>query len=130
LVNTGALVICAGGGGIPVVISPVGEIRGVEAVIDKDLAAALLAIALGADALLLLTDVNAVYTHWGKPDATPIRTVTVKEIQTYAFASGSMQPKVEAAYRFVEATGNIAGIGRLDDAMAILTEQAGTLIHL
>lgn len=130
LVDAGALVICAGGGGIPVVVSSIGEIRGIEAVIDKDLAAALLAIALHADALLLLTDVDAVYAHWGEPDATPIRTVTVNEIQTYAFASGSMQPKVEAACRFVAATGKPAGIGQLDDAMAILAGQAGTLIHL
>lgn len=129
LVEAGALVICAGGGGIPVVVSSIGEIRGIEAVIDKDLAAALLAIALHADSLLLLTDVDAVYAHWGKPDATPIRTVTVKEIQTYAFASGSMQPKVEAACRFVAATGKPAGIGQLDDAMAILAGQAGTLIQ-
>lgn len=130
LVQVGALVICAGGGGIPVVVDPSGVIRGVEAVIDKDLAAALLAIALKADALLLLTDVDAVYTNWGSATATPLREATPPQLRQQTFAPGSMAPKVEAACRFVEATHHLAGIGRLDEAAALLAGNAGTLIHL
>ncbi len=129
LVDTGALVICAGGGGIPVVVTPSGGIRGVEAVIDKDLAAALLAIALNADALLLLTDVDAVYTDWTSPAAKPLRAVTPQQLRSGIFAPGSMGPKVESACRFVEATDKVAGIGRLEDAAAILAGKAGTIVH-
>ncbi len=129
LVDAGVLVICAGGGGIPVIISPIGEIRGAAAVIDKDLAAALLAIALKADALLLLTDVDAVYTDWNSPVARPLHDTTTQRLRNYTFASGSMGPKVEAACRFVEATGNLAGIGRLEDAAAILDNKAGTIVR-
>ncbi len=128
LVKVGALVVCAGGGGIPVVVTPPGSIRGVEAVIDKDLATALLAIELQADALLLLTDVDAVYTKWNTPEAQPIHRITSRQLRNDSFAPGSMQPKVEAACRFVEATGNMAGIGKLEDAAAILKEQRGTVI--
>ena len=130
LVEAGALVVCAGGGGIPVVVTPAGGIRGVEAVIDKDLAAALLAAELKADTLLLLTDVDAVYTDWGSPSARPLREVTPQQLRQYSFAAGSMEPKVEAACRFVEATGGHAGIGKLEDAAAILARQAGTIVHL
>jgi carbamate kinase len=129
LVEAQAIVVCAGGGGIPVIISPLGEIRGVEAVIDKDLAASLLAQLLTADGLLLLTDVDAVYQDWGSSSATPLRKITPTQIRTYQFASGSMQPKVEAACRFVEHTGGFAGIGKLEDAQAILEGKVGTLIH-
>jgi carbamate kinase len=129
LVQAGALVICAGGGGIPVVVTSMGGIRGVEAVIDKDLAAALLAIALNADALLLLTDVDAIYTDWNSPAAKPLREVTSQQLRRDTFAPGSMGPKVEAACRFVEATNQVAGIGRLDDAAAILIGKAGTIVH-
>lgn len=129
LVKAGALVICAGGGGIPVVVTPGAGIRGVEAVIDKDLAAALLAISLHADALLLLTDVDAVYTNWNSPDAKPLREATPQQLRSYTFAPGSMAPKVEAACRFVEVTNKVAGIGRLEDGLAILSGQAGTIVH-
>jgi carbamate kinase len=129
LVEAGALVICAGGGGIPVVITPSGGIRGIEAVIDKDLAAALLAIALNADALLLLTDVDAVYTEWHSPAAQPLPDATPQQLRQYRFTPGSMGPKVEAACRFVEATQSLAGIGRLEDAASILVGQAGTRVH-
>lgn len=128
LVDAEAIVVCAGGGGIPVIISPLGEIRGVEAVIDKDLAASLLAQLLKAEGLLLLTDVDAVYQDWGKPSATPLRKITPSQIRSYQFASGSMQPKVEAACRFVELTGGYAGIGKLEDACGILNGEVGTLI--
>jgi carbamate kinase len=130
LVEAGALVICAGGGGIPVVVTPSGGIHGVEAVIDKDLAAALLATALNADALLLLTDVNAVYTAWGTAAAQPLGAATPSQLRSQAFAAGSMGPKVEAACRFVEATGKVAAIGQLQDGLAILSGDAGTRIQL
>ncbi len=129
LVKVGALVVCAGGGGIPVVVTPAGSIRGVEAVIDKDLATALLATELQADALLLLTDVDAVYTDWNTPEAKPIHMTTPQKLRNYSFAPGSMQPKVEAACRFVEATKGMAGIGKLEDAAAILLGNSGTIIR-
>lgn len=129
LVQAGVVVICAGGGGIPVVVTSIDGIQGVEAVIDKDLAAALLAIALNADALLLLTDVDAVYTDWNSPAAKPLRETTPQQLRRSTFAPGSMAPKVEAACRFVEATHQIAGIGRLADGLAILAGQAGTLVR-
>ena len=129
LVKVGALVVCAGGGGIPVVVTPSGSIRGVEAVIDKDLATALLATELQGDALLLLTDVDAVYHNWDTPEARPIHGISPKQLRNYSFASGSMQPKVEAACRFVESTRGMAGIGKLEDAAAILSAKSGTIIN-
>ena len=129
LVKVGALVVCAGGGGIPVVVTPSGSICGVEAVIDKDLATALLATELRADALLLLTDVDAVYYNWDTPAAQPIDTITPSQLRNYSFAPGSMQPKVEAACRFVESTRGMAGIGKLEDAAEILSAQSGTIIR-
>lgn len=129
LVAAGALVVCAGGGGIPVAISASGAVRGVEAVIDKDIAAALLAHQLGADALLLLTDVDAVYLRWGTDKQYAIRETTPEELRRHAFAPGSMKPKVEAVCRFVEAGGGFAGIGQLEDAAAILLGQHGTIVR-
>lgn len=130
LVKVGALVICAGGGGIPVIVTPTGCIRGVEAVIDKDLATALLATELQADALLLLTDIDAVYIHWQTPDAQPLSLTTPEQLGNYHFASGSMAPKVEAACRFAKATGGIAGIGKLEDAYDILAGDRGTIVRV
>jgi carbamate kinase len=121
------LVVCAGGGGIPVVVEA-GRVHGVEAVIDKDLAAALLARRLAAGFLLLLTDVPAVELDWGTPRARPLRMATPAELRACRFAAGSMGPKVEAACRFVEATGGRAAIGALADAAAILRGQAGTTV--
>jgi carbamate kinase len=129
LVESGALVVCTGGGGIPVVRDEHGRLRGVEAVIDKDLAGELLARSLGADFLLMLTDVEAVVSGWGTPEARPIRSASVAELRALEFASGSMGPKVDAACRFVERTGGTAAIGALDDAAAILAGEAGTTIH-
>jgi carbamate kinase len=129
LMEAGALVICAGGGGIPVAIDEAGAVRGVEAVIDKDLSAALLASALGADSLLMLTDVPAVHRDWGTPGARPIQETTPGELRRMAFAAGSMGPKVEGACRFVEATGGIALIGALEDAGAMLRHEAGTTVR-
>jgi carbamate kinase len=129
LVEAGVLVICAGGGGIPVVVDHASTIRGVEAVIDKDLSAALLATTLRADALLMLTDVPAVWSGWGTPTARPIRQSSPGELRRMSFAAGSMGPKVEAACRFVEATGGMAAIGALEDAVALLDDGAGTRIR-
>jgi carbamate kinase len=128
LVDSGAMIVCAGGGGIPVVADASGALRGVEAVVDKDLTAALLAEAVDADALLLLTDVDAVIDGFGTPGAHPIRRATAAELRARSFPAGSMGPKVEAACRFVEATGKVAAIGRLDAAEALLSGEAGTTI--
>lgn len=128
LVDAGAIVVCAGGGGIPVTMNGSGALRGVEAVIDKDLASALLARCLDADLLLLLTDVEAVIRHWGTPRAEPIARTTPSELRELRFATGSMGPKVEAACRFVEATGAAAAIGALEDAARIVAGEAGTII--
>ena len=122
-------VVCAGGGGIPVVLADTGAVEGVEAVIDKDLASALLATQIGADRLLLLTDVDAVYDDWDTPHARRISRATVAEMRARTFAPGSMAPKVEAACRFA-AAGGIAAIGALNDAGAILEGAAGTTIVL
>ena len=125
LVESGVLVVCVGGGGIPVVKAD-GRLHGVEAVIDKDLAAALLAAELGADALLLLTDVPAVEADWGTPRAHALREASVAELRGMGLASGSMGPKAEAACRFAERTGGFAGIGALGDAAGILRGERGT----
>ncbi|MFW7355022.1 MAG: carbamate kinase [Brucella sp.] len=130
LVESGVVVICAGGGGIPVIRNEQEEIEGVEAVIDKDRAAGLLAEELNADAFLMLTDVDAVYSGWGTPDQLPISRATPIELSTQKFASGSMGPKVEAACAFASHPGRIAGIGRLEDAAALLLGRAGTVIKI
>lgn len=129
LVNAGAVVVCAGGGGIPVIVTPAGEVRGVEAAIDKDLAAALLAREVGAVALLLLTDVDAAYVAWGTNFKQPIRETMPELLRKMSFAPGSMKPKVEAACRFVEGGGGFAGIGLLEDAAAILEGSRGTVVR-
>jgi carbamate kinase len=128
LVEAGVLVICAGGGGIPVVVTPGGGLRGVEAVIDKDLTTALLAEALGADHLLLLTDVESVYADW-PGTAEPIRRADPAALRAHRFAPGSMGPKVEAACRFAERSGGVATIGALCDAERLLGGAAGTRIE-
>jgi len=128
LVGSGVLVVCAGGGGIPVVAGPAGELRGVEAVVDKDLAAALLAELLGADCLLLLTDVRAVVRGFGSERAEPIGEATPEELRAERLDPGSMGPKVEAACRFVERTGGSAAIGALEDAAALAAGRAGTRV--
>ncbi len=126
LVNNGVIVICAGGGGIPTIYRPGRILEGVEAVIDKDRAGALLAQELGADAYLMLTDVKAVYTNWGKSDAKAIRRASPEAMKALHFAAGSMGPKVEAACDFVRKTEGIAGIGSLDEALPMLQGKAGT----
>lgn len=128
LLDAGATVVCAGGGGVPVDAAPNGRLRGVDAVIDKDLSAALLAWQIGADALLLLTDVDAVYSGWGTAEASPIRNATPTQLRRQTFAAGSMAPKVEAACRFAD-SGGVAAIGRLEDASALLAGVAGTQVR-
>jgi carbamate kinase len=128
LVTHGVIPICAGGGGVPVVRTSRGGMIGVEAVIDKDRASALLARELDADFLLLLTDVDAVYDRWGTPQKAPIRRTTPALLKDRQFAAGSMQPKVEAACAYVVNTRRPAGIGRLADALSILRGDSGTLI--
>jgi carbamate kinase len=128
LLDHGIIPVCAGGGGIPVIRDERSELRGVEAVVDKDLAAALLAESVDADALLLLTDVPAVQEGFGTPEARPIRAATPAGMRARSFPAGSMGPKIEAACRFAEATGRPAAIGQLTDAPRLLTGTAGTLI--
>jgi carbamate kinase len=135
LLEAGVIVICAGGGGIPTVYgdepAPAGRrLQGVEAVIDKDLASALLAIDIGADALLIVTDVDAVYAGWGTPEQRAIRTATPDELGASEFAAGSMGPKVRAACWFAERTGGFAAIGSIHDTQALLRGAAGTRIAL
>ncbi len=128
LVERQVTVICAGGGGIPVARRGDGQMIGVEAVIDKDSASAVLARELGADVFVMLTDVDAVYRDWGEADARAIRQISATAARGYSFAAGSMAPKVEAACEFAEQTGGFAGIGRLQDAAAILRGEAGSVI--
>jgi carbamate kinase len=128
LLGHGVVVVCAGGGGVPVVVDSGGARHGVEAVVDKDRTSALLARHLGADLLVLLTDVPAVEVDWGTPDARPLGTVTPTELADHHFAAGSMGPKVEAALSFVRSTRRPACIGALADAGAIVEGTAGTRI--
>lgn len=128
LVDAGIVVVCGGGGGVPVAHDGTGRLRGVEAVIDKDLASTVLAVALGADRLVLLTDVEGVVDGWGGPAAALIERATVAEMRRRSFAAGSMGPKVEAACRFVERTGRTASIGALEQAAAVVAGTAGTTV--
>jgi carbamate kinase len=127
LVRSGVLVVCSGGGGIAVVAGPCG-LEGVEGVIDKDAAAALLAGDLDADALLLLTDVDGVYDGWGTPDQRRVDKASPPWLRARAFAAGSMGPKVAAACAFVDNGGAVAAIGRLADAVEVLAGTAGTRV--
>lgn len=128
LLEQDVVVICAGGGGIPVVARPDGSMIGVEAVIDKDHASGLLARELGADAYLMLTDVEGVFTDFGTPKQTLMSRATPQDLRQQSFPSGSMGPKVEAACDFVEATGGFAAIGRLTDTMGLIEGTCGTVI--
>jgi carbamate kinase len=128
LVDFGTLLVCAGGGGIPVYRNEDGQTRGAEAVIDKDLTAELLARTVDADILAMLTDVDGLFTAWGTPDQRLLHTVTLAELQGMELEAGSMGPKVRAASRFVESTGRTAAIGALADAAEVLAGRAGTRI--
>ena len=133
LLGAGYVVVTAGGGGIPVVRGSDGGMHGVEAVIDKDLTAALLARAVHADALVIATDVAHAVAGWGTPDAHDIGRVTLAEMEAYAaaghFASGSMGPKVEAALRFVRSGGSRSIITALDQLAPAIDGHVGTVIE-
>jgi carbamate kinase len=135
LLESGCVVICAGGGGIPTTYLdepvPAGRrLVGVEAVIDKDLASALLAVDLEADVLAIVTDVDAVYSGWGTPEQRPIHTTTPAALADSEFAAGSMGPKVRAAREFVQRTGRMAAIGSIADTAALVRGEAGTIVTL
>ncbi len=127
LLDQNVIVICTGGGGIPVLRGKDGSLTGVEAVIDKDSASALLAQELGADALLLLTDVDAVYRDFGSDKATKLSWLSPQDALQFDAPAGSMAPKLEAAAAFA-ASGGLAGIGRLQDSVEIMNGDAGTQI--
>ena len=126
LLENGATVICAGGGGIPTVYKPDGTLEGVEVVVDKDRASALLAFELDAGLLILATDTDGVYLDWGTEDARRIERVTPEQIEQYEFEEGSMRPKVEAACGFVRRSGGRAVIGSLTDMQGMVAGTAGT----
>ncbi len=130
LLAQGTIVICAGGGGIPTARAADGSraLSGVEAVIDKDLASELLAREVDADVLVLATDVDAVYSRWGTPQQHRLHQLTPERIRHLKLAAGSMGPKVEAAARFVEATGRRAAIGALHDIERLVEGGAGTTV--
>jgi carbamate kinase len=132
LLQHGAVVVCAGGGGMPSVhptLSP-GVLAGQESVIDKDLAGEMLAEAVGADLFLMATDIDGVYLHWGTAEQRRLGHVTPGELAGYRFASGSMGAKVEAAVRFAAKTGNRAAIGALADIPGIVAGRAGTNVTM
>jgi carbamate kinase len=133
MVEAGIIVIASGGGGIPVVKDEDGQLSGVEAVIDKDLSGERLAEVVDADVFLILTDVENVKLHYGKPEEEPITSMTLKDARAYAeeghFLAGSMGPKVLACLRFLEWGGERAIITSLDQAQTALKGAAGTHIH-
>lgn len=132
LFDSGVIVIAAGGGGIPVVSLSDGSTKGVEAVIDKDLSAAVLAADIKADMLLILTDVENVFVDYGRPSARPLTRVTKSEIEGYLkkgqFAAGSMGPKVEAAISFLDSGGKVAVITSLERAPEAVEFREGTIV--
>jgi carbamate kinase len=130
LLEHGTIVICAGGGGIPTMFEPGRErhLVGVEAVIDKDLASSLLARELGADVLVMATDVDGVYIGWGTPAQVRVDQATPEKLAGHAFPAGSMGPKVEAAVEFVQMTGKRAAIGSLEDIDGLVAGSTGTQV--
>lgn len=128
LLEKGAVVIAAGGGGIPTVYDANRKLMGIEAVIDKDLCSELLARLLNADVFIMATDADAVYIDWGKPTAKALRRASPEAIGEFSFPAGSMGPKVAAAARFAQLTGKRAAIGALEQLDAILLGRSGTTI--
>jgi carbamate kinase len=127
LLAAGQVVVCAGGGGIP--LRPDGEPLDVpDAVVDKDLTSALLAVELDADRFVVLTDVDGVHLDWGSPASRAVPHATVSELRSRRFEPGTMGPKVEAACRFVDATGRPAHVGALQDAAEVLAGRSGTTV--
>ena len=130
LLEKGAVVICAGGGGIPTVYDQERKLHGIEAVIDKDLCSALLAEQLEADLLVIATDVDGAYLDWGTAQQRRIAEARPDQLERLGFAAGSMGPKIQAACEFARNTGRTAVIGSLGDIEAIVQGQAGTRISL
>ncbi|EHM52084.1 carbamate kinase [Cardiobacterium valvarum] len=128
LIENNYIVVCGGGGGIPTWVDDAGKQHGAEAVIDKDLASALLATLIDADLFVIATDVNGAYIDWGKPEQKRIALATPDAALAFGFASGSMGPKIEAAANFAKATGKDAVIGALADIEQIVAGKAGTRI--
>ena len=132
LLNNGVTVITAGGGGVPVVMTDDKGLNGIEAVIDKDFSAAVVAEMIHADRLVILTAVNEVTINFGTPDETPLHSITTDQIEQYVtegqFAPGSMLPKVQAAVAFTRKTGKPASIGSLDNVVHVLSGMSGTTI--
>ena len=128
LLDAGSVVICGGGGGAAVTENAAGQLSGVDAVVDKDYVASLLGTVLGAQHLLVLTDVSAVMQHYGTPEARPLTVLHPDDLRGMGFPAGSMGPKIEACRRFVTATGHPATVGALADAQALLAGTAGTTI--
>ena len=132
LVDRGYVVVACGGGGVPVIRNEKGDIEGVEAVIDKDLASSLLARNLGADAFIISTAVDAVYLNFGKQDQRRISQATLPEIKRYLeeghFKPGSMKPKIEAIIQFLEGGGQKAMISTPEDLLNVVKGTAGTTI--
>jgi len=128
LLDKGTVVICAGGGGIPVMRDESNSLVGIEAVIDKDFATELLARKVKADLFIMATDAEAVFLDWGTPKQRGIHRASPEALEKLTFPAGSMGPKVEAACRFARKTGGIAAIGALSDLAGIVAGQRGTLI--
>lgn len=129
LLAQGILPICGGGGGIPVVRHENNRLEGIEAVIDKDNTASLIAEKLNADVLMILTDVNAVSENFGQPNERKIKQISPKALSKMSFPKGSMGPKISASCRFVTRTNKRAIIGNLAEAMNIVGGEAGTTIR-
>lgn len=129
LLDQGTIVVCAGGGGIPTMFDEHGDLHGVEAVVDKDATSAMLAEQLAADLLVIATDVDGVHLDWGTPRSRRIDRATPDELEALGLAEGSMGPKVDAAARFVRATGKRAVIGSLDELAAMVEGHAGTVVE-
>ena len=128
LLEKGCVVICTGGGGIPTMYGPDGKLRGVEAVVDKDRASALMARELSCDMFIMATDADAVYLDWKKPTQRAVRRAGLRALDPKTFPAGSMGPKVESAIEFAERTGKTAAIGALEDIERIVHREAGTIV--
>ena len=126
ILGHGGVVVCSGGGGVPTARRPNGDYAGVEAVVDKDLASAVLARDLHADTLIIATDVDGVYLDWGTPDSRRVHRAHPDDLKLRDFAAGSMGPKVAAAVQFAQETGGRAVIGSLDDLDGLVAGTSGT----
>jgi carbamate kinase len=128
LMHAGTIVICGGGGGIPVVRGEGGKLKGIEAVIDKDNTASLIAEKLNADMLLTLTAVDAIYTDFNTPKQRAIKVANPEDLLQMQFPKGSMGPKVQSSCRFAKNTNKTAIIGNLTEIKAIIKEESGSRI--